>query len=414
MPVRTAALAALILPAAVAQAPAVDAPTQMPPCVAVGVLYAHADGPTPLAADVAQVLAAVRLAAARNAAPAVAASLHVDADCACIVGAAPRADADALAAFVAALATLPGSDDELARAAAAAALALDDARHLLPGGAFAAAVAGLAPVARPPLGPEALLQLSPATLRQLAGERPPRAVGESGQLPTAVRAALPAARGGVGLPAPAAAAAVAPPSTAIVDEVHRRIDQPFVAVAFAVPADLDRAALAAGLAVARERAAVRLPLRGTELRAGTPLVDWSWLHGDRVVRCHRRGASPVRMRPGEPFVDAAAERDATAAELRQLLAELQRPVEERELAPARRQLAAELGGQLRADAADPAAAALCLRQALLRNARGIDLAAVAAVTPEQATAALQRLTSAPSCWRALLPTPSAALGWRPR
>jgi hypothetical protein len=200
----------------------------------------------------------------------------------------------------------------------------------------------------------------------------------------------------------------------LVDTVHRRVDQPFVAAAFAVPMDLDRAALAVALAVARDRAARRWQLRGSELRAGTPFVDWSWLRGDALVAFHRRGLPPVRLRPGEPAADAAAERDATAAELRELLADLRRPVDDREIGGARTQVVAEVGCQLRADASDPATVALALRQALLRAVRGIDAGAVAAVTPAAATAALARVLDAPACWRALLPTPSVALGWRPR
>lgn len=401
--------------------PAVTLPAPGAPCVAIGFLYEHVDADGAwLAPDIARALAAVRCARAQAAAPQLAVSVHVDDEVTAVAAAGKRADASALAGFAAAFASVPGGDDELARAIAAAALAMDDARHVLPGGELAAAArAALAPVGQVPAGPTALLALTPAALRQLAAAPRRTLTGCAGDAGIDV---LELARSGqrVDLPSRLAAASAAPAApvpaadSAIAAAVHRRVDQPFVAAAFAVPADLDRAALAVALTVARDRAARRWQLRGSELRAGTPFVDWSWLRGDRVVAFHRRGLAPIRVRPGEPAADVAAERDATAAELREFLDDLRRPVAETEVAAARAQAAAELGCQVRADASDPATVALGLRQALLRRVRGVDDGAIAAVAPAAATAALARLLAGPQCWQALLPTPSPSLGWRPR
>ncbi|MCA3007853.1 MAG: hypothetical protein INH34_05755 [Phycisphaerales bacterium] len=412
----TAGLVAVALPAQAA-GPAVALPATSAPCVAIGFVHEHADAAgVALAPDLARVLAEARCARAKAAAPRVAVSLHVDDDVTAVAIAAPAADAAALADFAAAFAAVPGSDDELACAIAAAALACDDARHVLPGGELAAAArAALCPQALAPAGAASLLALTPTAVRALAGAPRRTLAGVAGDERPELRALARAAER-TDLPSRLAFGQAGAGSVAaeLVDTVHRRVDQPFVAAAFAVPMDLDRAALAVALAVARDRAARRWQLRGSELRAGTPFVDWSWLRGDALVAFHRRGLPPVRLRPGEPAADAAAERDATAAELRELLADLRRPVDEREIAGARTQVVAEVGCQLRADASDPATVALALRQALLRAVRGIDAGAVAAVTPAAATAALARVLDAPACWRALLPTPSVALGWRPR
>jgi hypothetical protein len=415
---RLVLVAALIATAARAQdaGPSIAWLAPGAPCIAVGFVYEHVDAAgAPLAPDLARVLASVRTARAQAAAPRVAVSLHLDDAITAVAAACPRADADALAAFAAAFAAVPGSDDDVARAVAAAALACDDARHLLPGGELAAAMrAALSTEGPAPAGPSALLALSPAAVRELASAPRRTLAGIAGDDAPAVRALARSAERADLPPARRGASPAAAPASGLVDTVHRRVDQPFVAVAFAAADDVDRAALAVALAVARDRAARRWQLRGSELRAGTPFVDWSWLRGDRIVAFHRRGAAPVRLRPGEPAADAAAERDATAAELRELLADLRRPIDEREAAAARAQAAAELGCQLRADASDPATLALGLRQALLRRVRGIDGDAVVAVTPGAASAALAQLLDSQGCWQALMPTPSAALGWRPR
>lgn len=410
-------VAALIAAVGRAQdgAPAVVLPAPGSPCVAVGFLDAHTGGDGgSLAPDVARVLAAVRCARARAAAPQVAVSVHVDDQVTAVAVACRRADADALAVFLAAFTAVPGSDDEIALAIAAAALACDDDRHLLPGGELAAAArAALCPDGPAPIGSEALSALTPARMRDLAKSTRRALAGVAGDVPSAVRE-LAATDANALTVARRSDPAVAVGDDRIVGRVHRRVDQPFVAAAFAVPADLDRATLAVAVAVARDRAARRWQLRGSELRAGTPFVDWSWLRGDGIVTFHRRGVAPVRLRPGEPAADVAAERDATAGELRGLLADLRRPVEDRELLAARAQAAAELGCQLRPDGPDPAMVALCLRQALLRAARGCDAAHVAAVSTAAATTAIARLLEGPRRWSALLPTSSASLGWRPR
>lgn len=410
MPVRPALVAALIVAAAAAQSPAAAAA----PCPAVALLYEHVDAAGErLPPDVAYVLASVRLARGRAAAPKAQASLHVDDACACISAAAT--DPAQLAAFVAACDDLTGSDDELALASAAAALLADDERHFVPGGAHAAAArAALWPAAPAPAGAEALAALTPASLRALAAVARRTAATGNRAVDAALTTAL-AARQRLDLPAAAAPAGpAAGAGDDLASEPHPRVDQPFVALAFAVPAELDRAALAVALAIARERAAALWPLRGSELRARTPYVAWSWLHDERVVTFHRRGLAPIAVRPGERCADAAGERDATVAEVRALLADLQRPFAAGEVATGRDRAAAELGLRSPVDAADPASAALALRQQVVRSRHGIDDAALAAVDAAAAMAALQRLLAAPRRWHALLPTPSPAKGWRPR
>ena len=411
MPVRPALVVALIAAVAGAQAPAQAAAA---PCPAVALLYEHADAAGErLPPDVAYVLAAVRMARGKAAAPKAQASLHVDDACTCVAAAAT--DPEQLAAFVAACDELPGSDDDLALAIAAAALQADDERHFVPGGAHAAAArASLWPASPAPADAAALAALTPSSLRNLAAIARRTAATGNRAVGAALMTAL-AARQRLDL---SAAAAPAGPAAGAGDELasepHPRVDQPFVALACAVPADLDRAALAVALAIARERAAVLWPLRGSELRARTPYIGWSWLHDERVVTFHRRGFAPIAVRPGERSADAAAERDATAAEIRALLAVLQRPFTAGELATARDRAAAELGLRLDPDAADPATAALALRQQMVRHRHGIDDSALARVDAAAATAALQRLLAAPRRWHALMPTPSPAKGWRPR
>jgi len=412
MPVRPVFVAALIAAAADAQAPASASATS--PCPAVALLYEHVDAAGErLPRDVADVLAAVRFARGKAAAPKAQASLHVDDACTCLSVAAR--DPAQLAAFVAACDDLSGSDDELALAAAAAALQADDERHLLPGGAHAAAArAALWPSAPQRAGAEALAALTPASLRALATVARYTAATGNGAIDAALAHAL-ATRQRLDLPMAINLAGPAPGAgDELVSELHPRVDQPFVALAFAVPADLDRAALAVALAIARERAAALWPLRGSELRARTPYVAWSWLHDERVVTVHRRGFAPIAVRPGERCADAAAECEATVAEVRALLAELQRPFAAGEMVAGRDRAAAELGLRLALDVADPASAALALRQQMVRYRHGIDAAALAAVDAAAATAALQRVLAAPRQWHALLPSPSPAKGWRPR
>jgi hypothetical protein len=418
MSVRHAAIAALIAVAVPAQTPSptVALGDASSPCVAVGVLYDHVDGNgVRLPADVAAVLAAVRLRRALAQAPAAQGSLHVDEACTCLVAAAKAGEQAQLQAFVASLATVPGSDDDVALAAAAAALAVDDERFLLPGGAHAAAArAALWPAALPAAGSSALAELTPAGLRALAQPKRRTVAGVLGPAAPGLVADA-AAQQRVDLPPASGRGEVAAGGgDAMASELHPRVDQPFVALAFAVPAAVDHAALAVALAVARQRAAAAFPLRGSELRAGTPPVAWSWLRDDAFVVFHRRGMAPIAVRPGERCADAATERDATAAELRALLVALQKPIADAECAAGRDHAMAELGLRLRADAADPATAALCLRQALVRARHGIDPAALERVDAAAASAALQSLFAGPRQWHALMPELSPAQGFRPR
>jgi len=105
-----------------------------------------------------------------------------------------------------------------------------------------------------------------------------------------------------------AALATPPPSAADV-QPHPRVDGPLVSLAFAVPAGIDRAALAVAIEVARGRAARALRLRGGEARARTPLVSWSWLAAEPLVVFYRRGIDGAD--PAGPF----AELDALLADL---------------------------------------------------------------------------------------------------
>ncbi|MFN9276282.1 MAG: hypothetical protein ACK6D2_11180, partial [Planctomycetota bacterium] len=104
--------------------PAVTLPAPGAPCVAIGCLYEHVDADGAwLAPDIARALAAVRCARAQAAAPQLAVSVHVDDEVTAVAAAGKRADASALAGVAAAFPSVPGGDDERARAIAAAALA---------------------------------------------------------------------------------------------------------------------------------------------------------------------------------------------------------------------------------------------------------------------------------------------------
>jgi hypothetical protein len=200
------------------------------------------------------------------------------------------------------------------------------------------------------------------------------------------------------------------------EEVHSRVDQPFVMAAFRVPLE-GLEAFAVGIEVAKERAARRFKLRGSEMRARTPVVAWSWLAGDSVVRFHRRGEEPRRLLPGEAAADAAAELAATTAELEAFLQDLrQNAPGAAEVSNACTHAVVELGlAEPTLANSDPSVLAGRLRAAMLARRRGIEAAAIAAVTPAQVQQALQgTLDAKRAYWHALMPAPQAGMGWRHR
>ncbi|MBX3462533.1 MAG: hypothetical protein KF830_05140 [Planctomycetes bacterium] len=276
-------------------------------------------------------------------------------------------------------------DDDLAAAAIArAALAADDADWLYPGPvlrgrARRTLLAG--PAARGVAGSAAAVQaLSPAHLRRLL--RAPVAV--EGVVVGAVDEAVRLAVAGLRLPTvpatprPAWRLADHPLPTPVFAP-HPRVDGPFVALAFAVPADADLAALAVGVEVARARAARDLPLRRGEAQARAPLVGWSWLHGDPVLMFCRRGAN------GEDPERPMAELDRLVADL------VARAPTEAECDTAIRTLRAESGlgpgpPGLEAEALPGRAVALAL--AGLRRLHDADATAVTPAAAQRALAAV--------------------------
>jgi hypothetical protein len=229
-------------------------------------------------------------------------------------------------------------------------------------------------------------------------------------------------------PPPAPQVFRVPPATiatapAAGSEVHPRVDAPFVLVAFPIAAAVDRPALAVGLEIVRTRAmrvGSGFSPRGSELMARAPIVAWSWLAGDQLVRCHRRGFDPVELLPGQVLpgtVDAAAEARATAVELDSLLAAVRStPPTAAEVATARRTLLVEFGFEVAADRElDAALLPAWTVVQLLGSRRGIEPTAIAAVDAGAAHAALTAVLGAAAAVRhTLLPAPSARKVFRPR
>jgi hypothetical protein len=207
------------------------------------------------------------------------------------------------------------------------------------------------------------------------------------------------------------------PSPGIHEEVHSRVDQPFVMAAFAAPGPAALPAFVVAHEVARDRAARRFQLRGSELRARTPFVAWSPLAGDDLVCFHRRGVQFVQLLPGEVAAGAKDELAATAAELAAFLQDLrQDPPTAAEVAKARTHAVAELGLEPPTLAnCDPAVLGGRLRAAMLASRRGIDLASIAAVGVAEVQQVLGTvLDPAGAYWHALMPAPQPDRGWRRR
>lgn len=433
---RAAGAVALAAAAATAQAPGSWTWRDVPDAaaVAVGVAWAQGFDDAPPGGAVARALAECRLDRARAAVSGLSASgllasgVFVAGDVAVVHGVFRPGEAAAGAAFVAALLDDGRAigDDALALAVARAALAADDHEHIFPGGVLETrlrAACGVRP--RPPQGSAAVVaRLGPADVRgQLAA--PVAAWGAAlGALTPAWReglAALPLPRPPAVAAATAAAAVLGPASGpgagALPAEPHPRIDAPFVAAAGPVP-DGDRAAFALAVEVARSRAEQRFRRRGTEAMARAPLVAWSWLAAEPLLRFHRRSEDPLPLLPGERAEASAADAAAAAqAELAAFLDDLRaRPPAAAELDAARHRLLGELG-LLPVEAGGLAAALLPgrLLVLLLAERRGIDGSRLQAVTPAAAHAALAAALVADRVrWHALLPLARPDRGFRRR
>jgi len=302
---------------------------------------------------------------------------------------------------------LPLPDDTIALAIARAALAADDAAWLHPGPvlqtlARRALLTG--PAARPAAGtPRALQSLDPSRIRELLRVAPGLRCLALGAVPAELRTAAAAWPNRERPRAPRArpAAASAGGLAAGAPVAHSRLDGPLVAAAFVVPDATPRAAFAVAIEVAKARAARRLPLRGREMLARAPLVEWSWAQDDPLVMFCRRGPDH-----GEPA--------AANAELRALLADLRAvaPTPD-ELAAAVRSLGAEaLGGP--GLAAAPATLPRRATALLLAEWRGIGAADLAAVSADAARAAFASLgPDDAGWWGALVPASAPEPGWRP-
>jgi hypothetical protein len=399
--------------------------------VGVGIRFSHGiAGPAELGPPgAAVVLANCRLLAARLRVPGLQSGyVHVDDEVHAVVAVLPPDDLEAVRAFQAAVfaADRVLDDDAIARAIAGAALVADDAAFLFPGDVLwaraRAALVGLGSVRG---DAAALLALTPARVRELLRSPVGYSVAAVGAIPAVYRQQLQQIDWPPSPPALPPTLSV-PPSgrREPTSELHPRVDAPFVGAAFVVPAEVSLPALAIGLEVLRSRG-LRidggLPPRGSEALAHAPLVAWSWLHGDGLVRCHRRGLDPLRLTPNESrprdAVSAEVEAQAAADELRQWLARtVGEPPSADEVAQARRTLVGELGLELAPDRVlDAALLPAWTTVQLLGTRRGIDAAALAAVDAEAAQRALQQvLTAAGGHWHTLLPKPLPDRVWLPR
>jgi hypothetical protein len=341
----------------------------------------------------ARVVVEARLAAANAAVAARHTGAQVYGDLAIAFGEVAPKD---VAAFAAALlgdaSAVP--DAVLERMLARAALAADDAAWLYPGQVLetrlrAALLHG--PAATAPFGDA--LALHAATVAAVRAElRTPIAMRGTWFGAEPVPAALPALPE-LPWPPPVVESPAAVGPLTLPSEAHARLDGPHVGVAFALPAGLDRPTLALAIEVARQRAARRLPLRGSEAAARAPVVGWAWRDGAPLVLFCRRGGRG----------DAAA----AQAELAELLADLRRqPPTAAELAAAAQALAGETAPPSPANAQQ--AGDLVGRSLAVVLARHRGLAAVEwrDIGAESVAAAFaQVLVDERSAWLHLLPVP---------
>lgn len=379
---------------------------------AVGCLWRHAGDPVSFAE--AAVAAHCRAELVRRQFSPAIVTVHVDAALAVVVAVLPAKAATSAAAMLATLGDGGDLDaDTIARVQARVALAADDFATLLPGGVLTAAAlqrAGASGL----VDARTMLELPASRVRELLRAMPFAAIQVRGRVPDDLRQAV-AGRTVAPVPWTGGVVDLAPGRG---EQTHTRLDQPFVMAAFAVPDAVPSAALLVGVEVARERAARRLPLRGSELRAGTPVVAFAPQAGDTLVRFFRRGEAYLDLLPGEVApADAAAEGTATAAELEGLLTDLrERAPTAAELSNARTHAVAESGlAPPTVAGSDPAVLGGRLLQAMLSRHRGLDGEAMPSVTAADAHAALRHLLQpSRAYWHTLLPVALRDRGWRRR
>jgi hypothetical protein len=401
---------------------------------AVGVLWSHGfDDDDAEVAGLARVVAACRLERVRRLVPdTLSSGMRIGNDYSLVFGVVAGGDAQLASKFLATLLSDQSADevltdDVIALAVARAALAADDAEFVYPGDV-------LLTRARQGLGRGTALARPPAGIATAIAKLTPSAVRDALRFGTPVRVAL------LGVVDATLIDAIRPlsPTFAVktrgtlvcaqpravremTEDRNGRADSPYVSAAFALPADVDRAALAVGVEVATSRAFRRWRMRGREQNARAPFVAWSWLQADPLLRFCRRGEHHVRLLPGErPQAMVPDEVRATTAELQLFLEDIRTvPPSETELGQARAALRSRLGlpgpGQKYAWASEPATLPGRLQVLLLAAHHGVDVAQIDNLDAAQVHAALKLVLQAErSSWHALLPASDNALGYRQR
>jgi len=401
---------------------------------AVGVLWSHGfDDDEDDVAGLARVVATCRLERVRRLMPdTLASGMRIGNDYSLVFGVVPAGDAVIASRLLSTLLTESSAgevltDDSIALAVARAALAADDAEFVYPGDVLLTRARqhfgrGTS-FGRPPAGiANAIAKLTPDDVRKaMARDIPVRlaVLGVVGaELIKAIGSLDPKfatqVRGDFVCPSPRAL-------VEMTEDRNDRADSPYVSAAFALPADVDRAALAVGVQVATNRAFRRWRMRGMEQQARAPFVAWSWLRADPLLLISRRGEDPARLRPGErPQALIIDEVRATRAELRAFLADLRAvPPTEAELGSARVALRSRLGlpgaGKKHTWASDPATLPGRLQVLLLTAHHGVDVARIDNADASAVHAAVRSVLQAErSSWHALLPGQDNVFGYRRR
>ncbi|MFT4514150.1 MAG: hypothetical protein ACI91B_002858 [Planctomycetota bacterium] len=401
---------------------------------AVGVLWSHGfDDDDVEVAGLARVLAACRLERVRRLVPnTVASGMRIGSDYSLVFGVVAGGDAKLAAQFLSTLLDEQKfadvlSDDVIALAVARAALAADDAESVYPGDVLLTRARqhfgrGTA-LARPPAGmASAIAKLTSEAVREALRVDVPVRMAALGVVTAGVIDAIrPLAATFETRVRGAFVCADSRASTEMTEDRNDRVDSPYVSAAFALPAEVDRAALAVGVQVATSRAFRRWRMRGMEQRARAPFVAWSWLHADPLLRLCRRGEEPSQLLPGErPQALLPDEVRATRAELQAFLQNLRTvPPSEIELGPARLALRSRLSlpgpGQKSSWAGEPATLPGRLQVLLLAAHHGVDVARIDNVTASQVHAAIKSvLQTDRSSWHSLLPASKKVSGYRRR